>query len=486
MYTLFSMESTSDNDNELLIDKVIRKADEDKQGLRVTADLIKQRQQLKVQIDKELNTPDEKKDEEGDSEDGTDDSSDTEGEDSDTKDEDTSSEDSSESSDDKPDDKDKSEDKQEGKSDKEDSVDASQDEGDLEAMMGSGHEEGKADKEEVKENKPAEKKEVAKESITFDSLVIPKLFNGIRQKHLAYSLSMEQYNLAPKSNDPKEQPVAHVKEEVVESLNTIVKLANTYIAKNTAVVEKGAKALASLNESLTVYAQCHDAGKLHLTLKVVSSEDKLRALCSPGQSDLAETSNVMLKYLTSASSLSAMVLENDLASLGTSLTSSGYKEDGDAFTYEKVLPGFNQMSVACSQYKDYLTTKYQDYQAYRTQGYKVQELYDLSGVTLADDNAFTNVVERLTGIVTQVAMTLDNLRDVSIKYNELIEQVKATCYDVQQGKVKQLSSLDIDSRLKDFIRFKVVSELYTTSVDVASSYVVSAISAMSELVELNN
>lgn len=483
MPKLFAMESSDSGSNELLIDKVIQKADKDKEGLRVTADLIKQRQKLQVEITKELKEGEvaqQEAEESGDEDSASDDTvdeadPDTGGDDADdssVKDETTGAN--------------ADKDKGDKKDEEEDATESAQDADNLESMVGSAVKDKKGEPEGDKEEpKSEEKKEVAEESYRVSSVAPARLFQGIYTKHFQHCLAMEEYNLTPKSKDPKQQPIAYVKDEVLVSLKKMVVLANRYITKNTNQTTNTHKALLSLGESLTVYQQCHQAKKLHLTLKVVDEEGKLKTLCAPGESALKETSYTLLKYLNENTTLVAKVLENDLKSLSDSLVANGYKHEEGVYLYKKVLPGFNQLRVTCTEYQDYIKTKYEDYQAYRTQSYKVQELYDLPGLTLDKDAELVMVLERLSAALVQTAMMVDNLNDLSKQYGGLIEKVKATCYDIEQDKVKNLPELDIDARLKDFIRFKIASELCSSAIDISVEYVTTAVDTFSTFIELD-
>lgn len=480
MAKLFSMESVSGDPPELLIDKVIQKADKDKEGLRVTADLIKQRQRLRLEIDKELKKDPPEVDDltEEDSE-GVDTSTEDEAEESTPEDTGAPESDPQEST---PENAEKPE-AANSPSGEEDATESAQDADNLESLVGSGLKQ--------KEDPPVaedkqEKPQVSKESFNADSVLPVKLFEDMVNKYFQHCLAMEEYNLTPKNTDPKDQPVAYVKEEVLASLKKMINLSNRYVARNTRQVETAGKALMTLSESATVYEQCHKAGKLHLTLKVVNDEGLIKALCMPGVSDLKEGASLFLRYLDLNTTLVAKVLENDLQSLGGSLTACGYREESGVYHYTKTLPGFNDLRVSCNDYQDYLRTKYEDYQAYRVQSFKVQELYDLQGISLDKDNELVAVLERLSGIVVHTGLMADNLNDLSQQYNGLIEKVKATCYDIEQGKVDKLPDLDIDARLKDFIRFKIATELYSNAINMAIEYLTAVMSLFSGLIELDN
>lgn len=476
MTKLFSMESSSDDTPELLIDKVIQRADKDKEGLRVTADLIKQRQRLKLDIDKELKKdPEPKEDEEVEEVEENDDE----------ENDDKKEEDSVESEDDKEKD-DKEEEEQDSevteKDEEQDPTEAAQDADKLDSMIGSG-----LNKKQDKKEQPDDKnKQTSQESFSVKTLLPVKLFQGLKVKQMAHSLAMEEYNLSPKSNDPKAQPVAYVKDEVVMSLKKMIDLSNRYVSKNKHLAKTCGAGILKLSESLTVYEQCHKADKLHLNLKVINDTDSIKSLLSPGSGDLKEGASVFIRYLDNSATLVAKLLENDITTIGASLTSCGYSKQDDVYAYGKTLPGFNDVRVSCVDYQDYLKTKYEDFQAYRIKSFKVQELYDVEGISIDKDSDLVSILEKLGKIVMSVGLMIDNINDLSSLYTDLIDKVKSTCYDVEEGKVEKLSQLDIDSRLKDFIRFKLASEVFSNSIEMAIEYITAFISVFSGLIELDN
>ena len=508
MAKLFSLES-SDDSQDLLIDKVIKKAEKDKEGLSVTADLIKQRQRLKVQIDEEL-----KKSEPGEGESGGDepDDADSSGSDDDTPGdestgggeggeggedpksddggEDKSDEDAKDSKDDEGDDSEPQESKD--KDDEEDPSEQAQDMDKLESMVGSSlggkkdsKEEPKEEKKPAKQEKGGEDSKVAKESYRGDSIIPAKLFQGLKGTHSRYCIAVEEYNLKPVVKDPKDQPIAYVKEEVVESLKKMIELSNRYISKNQKLAESSAKGLLKLSESLTVYQECHKVEKLHLNLKVCSSEEVLRSVCIPDSSDLKEVSKMLDRFLEGNATLVAKVLGNPIEEIESAVVSAGYKLEEGVYGYEKVLPGFNAIRLTFTHYEDYIKTKYEDYQAYRVKVMKVQELHELPGVSINKDEELVSVMDSCSKVVTQVGMMLDNLKDLGNEYSGLTEKVKATCFDVEQGKVNKLAELDIDTHLKDFIRFKLASELCAMAVELGIEFVTGVMTVFSELIELD-
>ena len=59
-------------------------------------------------------------------------------------------------------------------------------------------------------------------------------------------------------------------------------------------------------------------------------------------------------------------------------------------------------------------------------------------------------------------------------------------YDVQQDKHKDLAGLDIDSKVKDFIRFKLAIEAYYININLILEFMTSVMSVLNEVVELKD
>ena len=83
-------------------------------------------------------------------------------------------------------------------------------------------------------------------------------------------------------------------------------------------------------------------------------------------------------------------------------------------------------------------------------------------------------------------MILDNLKVVNKNYQEFVDSLKAMSHDVQSGEQKDLAGLRLDDRLKDFIKFKLVSELYINDLDSAVQYLTAGLRALANLVELSD
>lgn len=472
---LFALETEStEEDSGLLIDKVLQNQQAKKPGLMLTSELIKQRHRLKDEIQKEIGgASDEESKEEGE-----DDSGDDEEPKEDKKDQvEEEKTDDAEEEDGKEEEEEEEEPKKETKTDG-DEVDEANDKEGLKSLVGSGLKEGddgKKDKEEKEATEsfsPKRKKKVARES----------LFAGIRKTHDRYKLALEGYVDLPKPATAKETPVVYVKEDVLKGLQELLTLSATYVAKNTKKTTDIKEGLLKLAESVSIYREYNNNEKLDLTMKVVDDEDLVKAVAMPGVGGLKGCAATMDKYMGKLSGCLAKLVENNLDTVKTVFSSSGFTEKEGVMVFDKILPGFNLVSASMTEYVDYLHVDYANYQIFNSKNFKVQDLYSIGGLTIDKPDDFTALLKSLDGVTVHIGIFMDNLSDLSVQYNELIATIKALHYDVDTEKVKNLSEIDVDSKLKDFIKFKMLSEGYTVCTDICMGFLTSVTTAISKLV----
>lgn len=471
---LFSLESATDDDGDsgLLIDKVLKAKEVNKPGLTLTSELIKQRHQLKEQIQKEIANTD---DSGGDGSESSDENPDEQNPTEDSPTDDGGDENKSEEGQDSPQEKSSDADTSEG-----DEVDAATDKEGLKGLVGSGLNSGSDDA-----PKESEKKEATESFKPKTTAPRDKLFSGVVKTHQRYLLALEGMENLPTAVKPKQQPVAYVKEDVLKGLDELLSLSGTYVAKNNKKTQDIKEGLLKLAESLTIYREYIAAGKLKLTMKVVESEDILKVIAMPGSANIKATAATMDKYMGVLSGCFTKLASNDISTVKTVFTSSGFTEKEGVLVFDKILPGFNRINASVVAYVDYLSVDYEDYQIFNTKNFKVQDLYNIGGVTLEKEDDLSATVKSLDGVSVHVGLFMDNLSDLSKQYTELMDKIKALHYDIKSDKVKNLAEVDVDSELKDFIKFKMLSEAYTICSDLCVEFLTSAASALSELVALD-
>ncbi|WP_396190430.1 hypothetical protein [Flavobacterium sp.] len=453
MRKLFAAEdNTEENPGELLIDKLTALKTNQKEGLPLTAELIKQRNQLRQDIDKEIgkSSDDITKDNEDDKPDQKEGQSDPDAED--------------QPSEGQPENKD-----DQAKETNEAGDGEAEDIEGLTALVGS-----------AKTGKDAtESFNQRLSGLSFRSHI-----GTIIDRHSSYRLALEGMNLADKAQPATEQPVAYVKNEVVASLNSLIALAGKYITNNTHVVETTSKGVKTLMEQLTTYRGYHEQEKFSFTAKLINTEDVLSSLSVKGNSELKETSGVLLKYLDTMTPLVEKLLTNPLEQLPSVLKSSHFSDETGVLEYKNMLPGFFTVQAGIEPYVNYLKTNYEDYQIFRLKVLKTQDLYDLTHISISDDTTFFSVLDRADKILMNVGLCLDNLKTINNSYGDLVTKLKALVYEIEKDQKDRLSDLGIDEQLKDFIKYKLVTELYIVNIKLGVEFLTSLVSAFTVLIEL--
>jgi hypothetical protein len=83
-------------------------------------------------------------------------------------------------------------------------------------------------------------------------------------------------------------------------------------------------------------------------------------------------------------------------------------------------------------------------------------------------------------------MTVDNLTLVGKRYTAFIDEVKVLIYDIQNDKYKDLSSVGIDQKVKEFIQLKLAIESYYINSHMVIDYMTGVMSTLNLVVELTN
>lgn len=454
MSKLFSLEAIEEEKpDELLIDKLTRLKSTDGEGVSVTVDLIKQRNQLKQEIDNEFKKDDEQ--DKGNPDDNADPnaSADPDGE--------------------KPEEGDNPE---EGK--KPDSSEASDDDTGAEDLDNLNNLVGSA-----KKSAPAT------ENLTLkpvqSKIRIAHIFNPLKSRYGSYVASLESMNLQSQKKPMGEQPVAYVKEEVLKSLNDLISLAGSYVTNNEEGIKNSTEGIKRLSEQLTIYQQYHDKDKLHFTSKMVSKDDIKTALSVNENSDLRETAGLLAKYFDATVPLVDKLLTNSLEQLPSVLMTSGFKQEADTLDYKNVLPGFYRVSAFLTPFTTYLETNYENYQIFRLKTFKLQDLYKLNHIALTEDKDFLAIMDRANSIIMSIGLSIDNLKTINDSYKSFIDKLKATVYEIEKGEIDKLSDLQLDEKMKDFIKYKLVTEMYSLNISMGNEFLTSLVSAMNILADLD-
>lgn len=475
MVKLFALEEDKKVDtesNDLLIDKVLKLAEKNKDPVSLTADIIKQRQELKKDIQERLNA---------EPEDGGD------GEDE------NGSNDDNANSDDNPDGGDQDGEKKtegEGEGGGSDDSSGSDKKGDenlsaqaddkdsLKDMVGSGLKEGSGDDD-------GNNKAAATESFKQRPLALSKVFAPIKERHNQYLVSLEDFNVPDKSSIDSHK-VVYVKDSVLESLNNLVTVANNYIGKNKTFIDGNAESIKNVNERLTVLRQFIENRKYHFTHNLVNDQKLLAEVSVLDKSDPRETCKLLVTYIQNSNKFINYVLNNDFNSIGSALSNADFVSEEDDFAYKAMLPGFNMIRAHLDQYENYLKANIENFHYYQLKTFKTEYLYNLDAIGITEDKELDFVMTNLDKMLIDLSMSVDNFNVVNSNLNKLIDEVKVFIYDVEQDKYSNLAELDIDSKVKDFIKFKLVSEAYYSNVNMLLNYILNLDTVINKCIELKS
>ena len=473
MAKLFAMEEVDASSTKLLIDKVLEKSEQPKSPLSLTSDLLQQRKDLQEEITKELGNPDEDKPEPQETKDSNDDQQEP-------KEEDQQSDSDKDSEEQETSDKD---------SPKQDESEDPVEKDELQSLVGSGlkDEDPKDKKEPPKEDK---KEEPATESRALKThKTTPKLnnlFSPVSEYYSRYKHSLEAFNLSGNAIALEAQPIVYVKDSIIESLNNLVQLSNTYASSNEKFIETMGKSAASLNERITVFKGFVERQKYQFTQTLVKDPAILGNISVTGKSDIRDTVKILLNYLSNSDKATGLQLKNGFDTLNDSFNNSEYAVEAEDFVYKEMLPGFNLIRMHLDHYKNYLTTNIQNYQYYKLHVVKTEDLYSLNAISVTEDKELNYILDALDKLLVQLTMTVDNLTLVGKRYTAFIDEVKVLIYDIQNDKYKDLSSVGIDQKVKEFIQLKLAIESYYINSHMVIDYMTGVMSTLSQVVELTN
>lgn len=508
MKKLYALEDDTSTNNELLIDKILEANKKDKSPLSLTADVIKQRQQLKNEIlDKISDTDKESKEdtnidkESSDEEKDSSKEEDSESSDKSIKEEISSSDENTEETDKDSEEKDSSKEESKDNTDKESSdeeasskedtstqedeediSEAAENKDSLKSLIGSGLKEESKDT--TSKDKDVNKTKEATESLlTSYKLSLANIFKPIHTSYNKYTASLESFNI-PYKLAIEEQPIVYVKESVIESLNNLIQLANNYIANNTSFINNISQAVKSLNERLTIYTQYVEEEKFHFTQKLINDKDILVNLSIPNNSDIRSTIKVLSSYIDDSTKIVTLILNNNFDTLESSYTTNNFEKVKDDLSYKSILPGFNLIKVYIDPYSNYLNTNIQNYQYYKLKVFKTEDIFNLSAITINDDNEIKYILTTANKLIGYISLIVDNLTLINNNFNKFVDEIKVISYDIDKDKYKDLANVGIDDKVKDFIKFKLLIEESIIDINVIIDYLTSLETVVSKCVEL--
>ena len=382
---LFSLEEAlpKDESNDLLIDKILNKAKEPKSPLSLTSDILKQRQEIKKDIEDKL-TDEPKEDEDTSEEDET-----TEEE------KDTSSDGATENDEESTKDTEPSSDK--SKEEKEEDIgEAAEDKDSLNNLIGSGLKEAT---ESFSNNKVK----------TTKTISLKEIFSPILKAHKQYTQSLEKYSLESLATPVSKQPVAYVKESVIESLTNLTTLANSYINNNNNFIKVTSESVKKINERFSVFNSVVEAEKFSFTNKLINDKDILSNFSSPGNSDPRDNLRELITYIDKSNKAVSLLLSNDFKDISSSFLNNDFSTEGSDIVYKKVLPGFNLVKLHLDTYKTYLSVNPTNFQYYKLKVLKTEDLFDLNSIGVTEDKELKYILDSFNKLLVSISLGVDNL-----------------------------------------------------------------------------
>lgn len=460
MPKLFAFEEKASS-NELLIDKLIQKSKQPDSPISLTADLLKQRQEVAKEVDEELlkqkeqekEEPSEEEEEDGEEESGESDANDEEPEEEPK--EDT------------------------GKSDES----AADDEGDLKSLIGTGL---NGDKDDNPKTDKADKTEKAPATESYKpSQKLSRLFTPILHQYQKYCLSLEDYNLQDKAVAADKQAVAYVKEPVLASIKNLTTVSFKYSENITSFITTIGESILKLNERVTVLNSLVEANNYHFTHKLVSDKNILANVSYKDHSDPRETSRALLKYQQDSNTAISMMVNNSFADMKSAFLNANFVQQESELAYHKPIPGFNHVAVGLAPYTNYLKTKVEDFHYYKIKSSKAEDVYGLTAISITEDRDLEYIVKTISDLLISVTVSVDTLKGVNTNFENFTKDLKVLAYNVENDQYANMTELGIDERLQDFIKFKLALEASYININMVLDYITSILSVIDVCVELS-
>lgn len=474
MPKLFSLEaSEKTSGNELLIDKLLERNKQPDSPVSLTADLLKQREDVAKEVNEQIKADEEEEDKpEESSEENTDNNEEPKP--------------SEEKDEEEKEDKETKEDtppKEENTSKEDNDESAADDKDELSSLVGSGLNDSSTEKSK-KEDPPKEKGEPATESYK-PKATLANLFDPLRRQYDGYLVSLESFDLKEKAIPIEKQPIVYVKESILESIKNLTNVSFKYIENNTSFIKTISDSILKLNERITVLNALVDNEKYHFTHKLVKDKDIIANVSYKDHSDPRETARLLLKYIEDSNASVSMLMNNDFEEMKSAFLSRSFTEDGTDLIYEKPLPGFNSIKVALQPYNNYLKTKVENFQYYKLRSIKPEDLYSLSAISVTKDKDLEYIVKTLSNLLVSVTVAVDTLKGVNGNFATFTDELKVIAYNVSNDEYTNLTELGIDEKIKDFIKFKLAMEASYININMTIEYITSILSVLDVCLELS-
>ena len=149
-----------------------------------------------------------------------------------------------------------------------------------------------------------------------------------------------------------------------------------------------------------------------------------------------------------------------------------------------MLPGFNIVRVHLDPYTNFSKVKLNDYNYYIIKMFKTEDLYNLDSISINKDNVIDNLINKMNILLIKLTSNIDTLNVLNINLDKLLEETKALIYDIEQNKYDKLAELNIDNKIKDFIKFKIMFEISVVNINLLSSFLLQCLTILNKAIEL--
>ncbi len=491
---LFAMED-SEKDDELMIDKVIRLSKSKTDPISLTSALIDQRQELKKEVKESLEKDEDDTEEGGnDNEDNTESDSESENKDDVSTDDDGSSDDEFGSDDESDSDEDKDDDTEDDQDEDDKKDDKSSDEK---------KDDTKNDDKDKSDEDDEDHEKIAQDSNAVDNVigsglnkkaaeefkVIPKLVcrnklcEPIVEAFNAYTLALESIDI-PNKLTIQEQPIAHIKEEILKTIQSFIEMTTKYQSKQEDHRNTIQGSVKKINERLVILKEFIESNKFKFTNKLIKDQEILSSISIQDKSDYRSTSKPLNEYIKLINHTVSFILKNDFKSMKEAIMAHGFISDKSELAYKTLLPGFNVIKFNLGTYKNYINTDVDEFECFRLKVIKTADLYNIPAIAISEDKDLLYIVTDLSNILVELSTFIDSATGISVGLHQLEENLKLINYDVEHDKITKLADIDIDTPLKDLIKLKVISEAYRCSADIVVDYILNTLTVIDQSISL--
>jgi len=321
--------------------------------------------------------------------------------------------------------------------------------------------------------------------ITIRKLSSENFFQSYIDEHTRYLDSLKSFSISKriKHISVENQPVVYTKDKMIESLKKILNTANVYDSVINEMFMSLSSSLKEAMETITIYKTYKEQNKITFTNKLIDNKDILINLYSDINCDFKSSLRIMDKFNTDTITLIKFLLTNELNTItGILKTANFILNDNGEYNYKDKLPGFNLVTINITEYNNYIKTILEEYSCHSIKNIKPTEMLSLDALAIKDEQILDYVNSYLTKIITSMAIITDTMKDVNKTMNETFKEVKLKIYDLENNKVTDMPSLNIDKTIKDIIKLKLALESILVNISISSRFITSSTTVLKESV----